>query len=94
MALLLEVEIPEQLKTTLELAGYSPETLEMEARRMPAASLYTRNILSLAQAAQLAALPVREFIPFLASLGLPVFHYPPEELAHDVESIQWQVEGR
>lgn len=94
MALLLEVEIPEQLKTTLELAGYSAETLEMEARRMLAASLYTRNILSLAQAAQLAAMPIREFIPFLASLRLPTLNYPAGELAHDIESIEWQIHER
>ncbi|CUU35431.1 MAG: UPF0175 family protein [Fimbriimonadales bacterium] len=94
MALSLDVQIPEHLKTTLELAGYSPETLSREARRTLAAYLYTRNILTLAQAAELADMPVREFIPFLAGMGLPVINYPPDELAHDIESIEWQIQER
>ncbi len=91
MALSLDVQIPEDLKPTLELAGYSPESLGREARRALAAYLYTRHVLTLAQAAQLAEMPIREFIPFLASMGLPVVDYPPDELAHDTESIQWQL---
>jgi len=92
MGLSLNVEIPESLKTALELAGYSTETLGIEACRALAASLYARNILTLAQAAQLAQMPLREFIPFLASMGLPAVNYPPGELDHDVESIRWQMQ--
>jgi predicted HTH domain antitoxin len=92
MGLSLNVQIPESLQQALELAGYSAESLEVEARRALAASLYARRILTLAQAAQLAQMPMREFLPFLASMGLPALNYPPSELNHDVESIRWQIQ--
>lgn len=67
MALSLDVQIPEHLKTTLELAGYSPETLSREARRTLAADLYTRNVLTLAQAAERLGLKTRGTLgPLLA----------------------------
>jgi predicted HTH domain antitoxin len=92
MSLSLSVQIPESLQSALELAGYSAESLGVEARRALAASLYARRVLTLAQAAHLAEMPIREFIPFLASIGLPAVNYPPEELDRDVESIRWQMQ--
>jgi len=92
MSLSLNVQIPESLRQALELAGYSAESLGVEARRALAASLYARHILTLAQAAHLAEMPIREFIPFLASIGLPAVYYPPEELERDIESIRWQMQ--
>jgi predicted HTH domain antitoxin len=91
MGLFLDVQIPENLQHALELAGYSAESLGVEARQALAASLYARRVLTLTQAAQLAQMPVRELLPFLASLGLPALNYPPSELDHDVESIRWQM---
>lgn len=87
----LEVPVPETLKNTLELAGYSTETLSAEARRALAAYLYKRHTLSLAQAAELAQQSIREFIVFLASIDIPVLDYPPGELDHDEASIEWQL---
>jgi hypothetical protein len=40
MGLSLNVQIPESLQQALELAGYSAESLGVEARRALAASLY------------------------------------------------------
>jgi hypothetical protein len=62
MGLSLNVQIPESLQQALELAGYSAESLGVEARRALAASLYARRVLTLTQAAQLAQMPVREFL--------------------------------
>lgn len=88
----LEVPIPEGLRTTLELAGYSTEALSAEAQRALAAVLYKRHILTLAQAAELAGMSMREFIPFLASLGIATLDYPPDELGHDLRSLEAQLQ--
>lgn len=78
----------------LEIAGYSAETLSVEARRDLAACLYARGTISLGQATELADMPMREFILFLNSLGIPVINYPSDELRHDEESIEWQLRKR
>ena len=74
MDLSLNVQIPESLRQALELAGYSAESLGVEARRALAASLYARRVLTLAQAAHLCrrasetlALPARATLGTRAS---------------------------
>lgn len=87
-----QVTIPESLTTALALAGYTPETLSDEARRALAAFLYKRQTLTLAQAAELAQMTLRDFIPYLALLGIPALNYPPNELEFDEASVEWQLQ--
>jgi len=54
--------------------------------------LYKRHILTLAQAAELAGMSMREFIPFLAFLGIATLDYPPDELGHDLRSLEAQLQ--
>ncbi len=75
----------------MEAAGYSADALSQEARRALAALLYAQGKLTLGQAAQLADMPLRVFIPFLASLNLSPLNYSADELENDQESIEWQL---
>ena len=75
----------------LELAGYSAESLGAEARRALAASLYAHRVLTLAQVTHLAEMPACEFIPFLASIGLPAVSYPSGEINYNIIFILLQV---
>lgn len=88
---MIQIQVPELLRATLEAAGYYDETLRNESQRALAALLYARGVLSLGQAAKLARLPLRDFIHYLGSLQIPAIQYPPSELAHDLESIKWQM---
>lgn len=82
------LEIPESIRSALEAAGYSTETLSAEARKQLAAALYQKRVLTLSQAAQLAGMSLWEFIPVLAEQGVPALTYDPEELEHDWKAIQ------
>ena len=75
----------------LELAGYSAESLGAEARRALAASLYAHRVLTLAQVTHLAEMPACEFIPFLASIGLPAVSYPSGEINYNIIFILLQI---
>lgn len=63
-----------------------PEVSPEEAMILLAAKLYERGTLSLGQAAEVAGYSKRAFIEVLGKYGVPVFNYPAEELAEDLEA--------
>ncbi len=85
----LTVELPEELETTLKIAGYTPEQLSIEARRSLAVTLFVRKVLSLGQAARLAGMSLWDFIPFLGTQGIPLADYDEAEADNEVETARW-----
>ena len=61
-----------------------PEVSAEEATVLLAATLYERGTLSLGQAAELAGHSKRAFMELLGKYSVPVFDYPPEELAGEI----------
>jgi len=61
-----------------------PEVSPEEAAVLLAAKLYERGTLSLGQAAELAGYSKRAFMEVLGKYSVPVFDYPPEELAQEI----------
>ncbi len=89
MRVALTVDLPEELETTLKIAGYTPEQLSTEARRSLAVTLFTRKVLSLGQAARLAGMSLWDFIPFLGTQGIPLADYDDAEADNEVETARW-----
>ncbi len=85
----LTFDLPNELLTTLQAAGYTPKLLEAEARRSFATALFSRKVLSLGQAAQLAGMNLWEFIPFLSEQGIAVADYDEAEVERELETVEW-----
>lgn len=70
-----------------------PDTLDAERDetvRLIAARLYEAGKLSLAQAAEMCAMPKWDFPTVLARYNVPYFQYTAEDVIADVERIgQW-----
>lgn len=62
-----------------------PEVSPEEPRVLLATKLYERGTLSPGQAARLAGYSKRAFMEVLGTYGVPVFGYPAEELAEEIE---------
>ncbi|MCX7925254.1 MAG: UPF0175 family protein [Fimbriimonadales bacterium] len=62
-----------------------PEIDAEEARLLLAIKLYELGKLSLGQAANLAGYSKTAFMDLLGKYGVPLFAYPPEELAQEVQ---------
>jgi len=85
----LTIEIPPELASALQMAGYTPDRLSDEMRRSLALTLFARKALSLGQAARLAGMGQWEFIPFLGEHGISLADYDEEEASREVEMAQW-----
>ena len=83
------LDVPSELLTPLSISGYNREKLTEEAKRLLAASLFERNILSLGQAAKLAELHLWDFIQLLSQHGIPIAEYDDEEIQQELESAEW-----
>jgi predicted HTH domain antitoxin len=79
MGTLLKIDLPEELERALKAAGYTPERLSDEARLHLAASLFSRKVLSLEQAAKLAGMSLWDFIPFLGEQDIAVSDFDEED---------------
>jgi predicted HTH domain antitoxin len=63
-----------------------PESIsEAEARLSLAIKLYETGRLSCGKAAEVAGYSKRTFLELLGKQGVPVFDYPPEDLASDLQ---------
>lgn len=62
--------------------------LELGAHRHLAVRLYTQRLLTLAQAAKLASLPIEQFLDVLGASGVNVVDYPAKELGPEVEALR------
>jgi predicted HTH domain antitoxin len=56
---------------------------ERDARMILASQLYSRAVLSLGQAADLAGVAKRQFIESLGKYGVNLFNYTSEEMDHE-----------
>jgi len=61
--------------------------LELGLHRHLAVRLYAQQLLTLAEAAKLADLPIERFLTVLATSGVDVVAYPAEEVAADLEAL-------
>ncbi|MCS7211578.1 MAG: UPF0175 family protein [Chloroherpetonaceae bacterium] len=72
---------------TIEL----PDTVEIsegEVKRLLAAKLYERALLSLGQAAEVAGLSKRAFMEMLGAYGVSLFHNAPDELEQEIQNVE------
>ncbi|MGZ5245091.1 MAG: UPF0175 family protein [Bacteroidia bacterium] len=68
-----------------------PGTLDLgdkEAKMVLASKLYEMGKLTLGQAAELAGYTKQTFMELLANYGVPVFNFPPDELADDIKNAK------
>jgi predicted HTH domain antitoxin len=89
MSILIQADFPEDIRSALLAAGYSPQKLGQEALRYYAGVLYARKALSLEQAARLAGMSLWDYIPFLSEQGIAVADYDEEEVATELETAEW-----
>ena len=66
---------------------FDAQLLQMGLHRRLAVSLYAQKLLTLAESAKLADLPVEQFISVLGASGVDVVDYPAEELATDLKAL-------
>lgn len=77
------VEVPVD-ERWLVSAGLNPAEVQHELRLILAAKLFELRRLTLAQAAEMAGLPVWNFMESLSRLGVSVINLTPEQLAHEL----------
>ena len=71
------------------LAGpFEERLLSLGVHRSAAVSLFETGSLTLAQGAQLAGLPLEEFVELLDREGVAAVDYPPEEVAEELEAAR------
>jgi predicted HTH domain antitoxin len=85
----LTFDVPNELESALRVSGYTPERLQDETRYALAAILFTRKLLSLGQAAQLAEMSLWNFISFLGEQGVVVADYDTDEAEKEIEAARW-----
>lgn len=64
---------------------FNDRLLNHGIHRAMALYFFETGIVTLSQAAQLAGLPLEEFIELLGEAGVDAVDYPPEELEEDIE---------
>jgi predicted HTH domain antitoxin len=62
--------------------------LELGAHRHLAVRLYAQRLLTLAQAAKLASLPIEQFLDVLGTSGVNVVDYPAKEVRAELEALR------
>lgn len=85
----LTIMVPGDVESSLKIAGYNEERLTIEARQSLAASLFSQKVLTLGQAAQLAGMPIWEFIPYLGTKGIAVVDYDKDEIDNEAQMAKW-----
>ena len=79
----LVVHYPDNLDMAAQL---TPEELEAQIRLMAALKMFELGKLSSGKAAELAGLTRVEFLEMCGRYHVPVFNYPPEEMADELRS--------
>lgn len=69
-------------------APFDSRFLTLGAHRHLAAQFYAQHLLTLAQAARLADLPIERFLDVLAVSGVDVVDYPAGEVSADLEALR------
>lgn len=66
---------------------FDAQLLELGVHRHLAVSLFAQHLLTLAQAAKLAGLPVEQFLAVLGASGVEVVAYPAQEVGGELEAL-------
>jgi len=80
---LLEIPINEELLAT---AGVNPADAGKEFRLLAAAKLFELRRLTLAQAAELAGVPLADFMEELGKLKISWINLTDAQIAHDIQT--------
>jgi predicted HTH domain antitoxin len=67
---------------------FDAQLLELGLHRHLAVRLFAQRLLTLAQAAKLAALPIEQFLSVLAASGVAAVDYPAKEVAAELEALR------
>ena len=67
---------------------FDAQLLELGIHRHLAVRLFAQRLLTLAQAAKLAALPIEQFLKVLAASGVDTVDYPAKEVATELEALR------
>ena len=67
---------------------FDAQLLELGIHRHLAVRLYAQRLLTLAQAAKLAVLPIEQFLSVLTATGVDVVAYPAREVAEELEALR------
>ncbi|RMF37340.1 MAG: UPF0175 family protein [Chloroflexi bacterium] len=84
----LEVRLPRELALAMQTAGLEETALPDEMRKALAISLFRRGLFSIGKAAELAGVPLAEFMELLVENRVPVAEYSPEEVERDAATIE------
>jgi len=90
--MIVTLDLPDSVRAALGMAGYTAERFSEEALRQLAAVIFTRKVLSLGQAAELARMSLWDFIPFLGQQGIPYLDYDEVEWEKELEDARWLVQ--
>ena len=83
----LEIHFPQDIFVAMEMAGLKGENLKAEMKRATAIDLFKRGLLSLGKAAELAAVPLADFMVVLQEQGVPIAEYTLENYGKDMQSL-------
>lgn len=83
------IKVPKDIESSLKIAGYHEDLLIKEARQSLAASLFSKRVLSLGQAAQMAGMSLWEFIPYLGIKGIAVIDHDSDEIENEAQMAKW-----
>ena len=67
---------------------FDAQLLELGLHRHLAVCLYAQHLLTLAEAAKLADLPIEQFLNVLAASGVDAVAYPAEEVTAELEALR------
>ncbi len=82
------IELPEDLYRTLASHGLSKEVISRESKKLLAIKCYRDKTLSLGKSAELAGLPIWDFIEILSKNGVDVINYDEEQMNIELESVE------
>lgn len=87
MAWVLKIRCPEDIHESLQAEGLDDAHLHQVAQEGLAVRLYAEHRLSLGKAAELARMPMVEFMDLLRTMGLAVSEYGEQEYEQDLATI-------
>ncbi len=84
--------MPDEIEVRLKLPHYvselvRPRKLSEEVRLLVALELYRENVVLLGRAAEIAGIPIREFMYELRRRGIPL-NYDLEEFMKDIQMVK------
>jgi predicted HTH domain antitoxin len=82
-----EVTLPQAVFVAMQGIGLEGPALASEMKRATAIDLFRKGLLSIGKAAELADLPLAEFMDLLVETGVPVAEYTTDDLQQDEATL-------